>query len=203
MSLFFHFQEPAKYEFSYEVKDEQSGSNYGHTETRNGDRAQGEFNVLLPDGRKQIVEYEADQDGFKPQIRYEGEANTGGGYNSGGPNGNNDGYSSGRPDSKSSGFADNSGFNGSGNNGYSNGGPSQGKSNGFNGGGGNGYQSGKSGVIRLRRFSFGWMRITNDNFERRHFVLKNNLTFVIKCNLNSIYTSSILKNNFLVILYKK
>ncbi|XP_050464609.1 pro-resilin-like isoform X2 [Cataglyphis hispanica] len=136
--------EPAKYEFSYEVKDEQSGSNYGHTETRNGDRAQGEFNVLLPDGRKQIVEYEADQDGFKPQIRYDGEANTGGGYNSGGPNGNNDGYSSGRPNSKSGGFAD-SGFNGGSGNGYPNGGPSQGKSNGFNGGGGNGYQSGKPG----------------------------------------------------------
>ncbi|XP_019884509.1 pro-resilin isoform X2 [Camponotus floridanus] len=136
--------EPAKYEFSYEVKDEQSGSNYGHKETRNGDHAQGEFNVLLPDGRKQIVEYEADQDGFKPQIRYEGEANTGGGYSSGGPNGNNDGYSSGRPDSKSGGFADNSGFNGGGTNGYPNGSPGEGKPNGFNGGG-NGYQSGKSG----------------------------------------------------------
>lgn len=136
------------------MKDEQSGSNYGHKETRDGDRAQGEFNVLLPDGRKQIVEYEADQDGFKPQIRYEGEANMGGGYNSGGPNGNNDGYSSGRPDSKSGGFADNSGFNGGGSNGYPNGGPGEGKSNGFNGGGGNGYQSGKSGAIRLRSVVF-------------------------------------------------
>ncbi|EFN75108.1 Pro-resilin, partial [Harpegnathos saltator] len=86
-----YFQEPAKYEFSYEVKDEQSGSDYGHTETRDGDRAQGEFNVLLPDGRKQIVEYEADQDGFKPQIRYEGEASTGG-YGGGGGSNGNDGY---------------------------------------------------------------------------------------------------------------
>lgn len=168
--LFFHFQEPAKYEFSYEVKDEQSGSNYGHKETRNGDRAQGEFNVLLPDGRKQIVEYEADQDGFKPQIRYEGEANTSGGYNSGGPNGNNGGYSSGRPDNKSGGFADNSGFNGGGiSNGYPNGGPGEGKSNGFNGGGGNNYQSGKSGAIRLRFVVLhSWQ--FNGNFEGR-FIL--------------------------------
>lgn len=111
-------QEPAKYEFSYEVKDDESGADYGHTESRDGDRAQGEFNVLLPDGRKQIVEYEADQDGFKPQIRYEGEANSqgygsgepgsnggsdfgGNGYPSGGPNGNggsgDNGYPSGRP----------------------------------------------------------------------------------------------------------
>jgi len=27
--------------------------------------------VLLPDGRRQIVEYEADLEGYKPQIRYE------------------------------------------------------------------------------------------------------------------------------------
>ncbi|KAL0124773.1 hypothetical protein PUN28_006554 [Cardiocondyla obscurior] len=131
--------EPAKYEFSYKVKDQRTGSDYSHTETRNGDRAQGEFNVLLPDGRKQIVEYEADQDGFKPQIRYEGEANAGGGYGSGGPSDNNNGYSSGRPGSEG-GFVNNSGFNGGGSNaGYSNGGPE--KSDGFNSGGG--YQSGR------------------------------------------------------------
>lgn len=112
-------QEPAKYEFSYEVKDEQSGADYGHTETRDGDRAQGEFNVLLPDGRKQIIEYEADQDGFKPQIRYEGEANNGG-YGSG-PNGNgggdfgDNGYPSGGP---------NGNGNGGDGNGYPSGGPS-------------------------------------------------------------------------------
>jgi len=136
-------QEPAKYEFSYKVKDQQTGSDYSHTETRDGDRAQGEFNVLLPDGRKQIVEYEADQDGFKPQIRYEGEANTGEGYGSGGPN-DNDGYSSGRPGSESGNFANNSGFNGGSNGGYPSGGPG-----GFNSGGGNDYQSGRSGAIIL------------------------------------------------------
>lgn len=145
-----HFQEPAKYEFSYKVKDQQTGSDYSHTETRDGDRAQGEFNVLLPDGRKQIVEYEADQDGFKPQIRYEGEANAGEGYGSGGPN-DNDGYSSGRPGSESSGFTNNSGFNrGGSNGGYPSGGSSEGKLGGFNSGGGNGYQSGRPGAIRLR-----------------------------------------------------
>lgn len=127
------------------MKDEQSGSDYSHTETRDGDRAQGEFNVLLPDGRKQIVEYEADQDGFKPQIRYEGEANAGRRYNSGRPNGNNDGYPSGRADS--GGFARSSEFNsGGGNSGYPNGGPHEGKLGGFNSGGGNGYQSGRPGA---------------------------------------------------------
>jgi len=132
------------------VKDQQTGSDYSHTETRDGDHAQGEFNVLLPDGRKQIVEYEADQDGFKPQIRYEGEANADGGYGSGGLNDNNDGYSSGRPNSESGDFA-NSGFNGgSSNGGYPSGGPGEGKLGGFNNGGSSGYQSGRPGAIRLR-----------------------------------------------------
>lgn len=43
----------------------------------------------------QIVEYEADQGGYRPQIRYEGEANTGlGKVGSGGRNagGRTDGY---------------------------------------------------------------------------------------------------------------
>lgn len=133
------------------MKDQQTGSDYSHTETRDGDRAQGEFNVLLPDGRKQIVEYEADQDGFKPQIRYEGEANAGGGYGSGGLNDNNDGYSSGRQGSESGGLANNSGFNGGGSNGgYPSGRPGEEKPGGFNSGGGNGYQSGRPGAIRLR-----------------------------------------------------
>lgn len=65
-------QEPAKYEFSYQVDDDEYGTHFGHSEQRDGDVATGEYNVLLPDGRKQVVEYEADQDGYKPQIRYEG-----------------------------------------------------------------------------------------------------------------------------------
>lgn len=66
------FQEPVKYEFSYEVNDPESGVQFGHSEQRDGDKATGEYNVLLPDGRKQIVQYEADSEGYRPQIRYEG-----------------------------------------------------------------------------------------------------------------------------------
>ncbi|XP_059049640.1 pro-resilin-like [Achroia grisella] len=64
--------EPAKYEFNYEVDDAQTGTKFGHSEQRDGDTATGEYNVELPDGRKQIVEYEAGLQGYKPQIRYEG-----------------------------------------------------------------------------------------------------------------------------------
>lgn len=36
--------------------------------------ATGTYHVLLPDGRTQIVDYVADQDGYRPMIRYEGTA---------------------------------------------------------------------------------------------------------------------------------
>lgn len=65
-------KEPAKYEFHYEITDDQSGTQFGHQEQREGSKTQGEYKVLLPDGRKQIVQYEADGEGFRPQIRYEG-----------------------------------------------------------------------------------------------------------------------------------
>lgn len=72
MNVYIKFQEPAKYEFSYDVDDSQTGTKFGHSEQRDGSFASGKYNVLLPDGRKQVVEYEAGQQGYKPQIRYEG-----------------------------------------------------------------------------------------------------------------------------------
>ncbi|KAJ9594467.1 hypothetical protein L9F63_014079 [Diploptera punctata] len=63
--------EPAMYEFSYQVQDAASGNDFGHREGREGDVAWGEYEVVLPDGRKQVVEYQADQGGYKPKIRYE------------------------------------------------------------------------------------------------------------------------------------
>lgn len=36
---------------------------------------------MLPDGRMQIVDYTADNDGYKPNIKYEGTASGAGGYN--------------------------------------------------------------------------------------------------------------------------
>ncbi|PSN42142.1 Pro-resilin [Blattella germanica] len=77
--------EPANYEFSYEVQDAASGNDFGHKESRQGDVATGNYHVLLPDGRTQIVDYTADNDGYKPNVKYEGEASAGGGYPSGGP----------------------------------------------------------------------------------------------------------------------
>lgn len=46
--------EPARYNFEYNVQDYQSGNDFGHMETRDGDRTTGRYYVLLPDGRKQV-----------------------------------------------------------------------------------------------------------------------------------------------------
>lgn len=54
------------------------GVKFGHQENRKGDLAVGSYYVLLPDGRIQLVEYEADQGGYRPKITYQGTANTGG-----------------------------------------------------------------------------------------------------------------------------
>ncbi|KAG4073930.1 hypothetical protein HA402_014135 [Bradysia odoriphaga] len=78
--------EPARYNFEYNVQDYQSGNDFGHMESRDGDRTTGRYYVLLPDGRKQIVNYEADQNGYRPTITYE-ETNSG--YNGNNNNNNN------------------------------------------------------------------------------------------------------------------
>lgn len=46
--------EPARYNFEYNVQDYQSGNDFGHMETRDGDKTTGRYYVLLPDGRKQV-----------------------------------------------------------------------------------------------------------------------------------------------------
>ncbi|KAL0859807.1 hypothetical protein ABMA27_010151 [Loxostege sticticalis] len=77
--------EPANYNFGYMVSDYQEGTDFGHHEERQEERAQGEYHVVLPDGRKQTVSYEADERGFKPHISYEdsdSDLTRSGGYDS-------------------------------------------------------------------------------------------------------------------------
>ncbi|XP_050555862.1 pro-resilin-like isoform X1 [Spodoptera frugiperda] len=101
--------EPADYNFGYMVNDYQEGTDFGHHEERQDERAQGEYHVVLPDGRKQTVSYEADERGFKPQISYEdsedlarsggydgnannARSNQANGYSNHGNHGNDNGY---------------------------------------------------------------------------------------------------------------
>ena len=68
--IFSNSQETSKYGFEYRVKDEY-GNDYAHKESRVGSSIKGVYTVLLPDGRKQIVHYEANEHGFNPSISYE------------------------------------------------------------------------------------------------------------------------------------
>lgn len=88
--MFDFLQEPANYQFEYKVEDPASGNDFGHEEQRQGDVAQGRYYVLLPDGRRQVVEYTADTEGYKPKITYEQVNNGNNGYGSGRPS--NGGY---------------------------------------------------------------------------------------------------------------
>lgn len=81
--------EPAKYAFEYAVNDIASGNDFGHMESRDGDKTVGRYYVLLPDGRKQIVTYEADKNGYRPTITYEEATNQG---QNGNGYGNSNGY---------------------------------------------------------------------------------------------------------------
>ncbi|XP_063851516.1 cuticle protein 19-like [Scylla paramamosain] len=48
------------YAFSYGVKDYHTGNDFGHHASSDGDTVTGEYRVLLPDGRTQVVTYTAD-----------------------------------------------------------------------------------------------------------------------------------------------
>ena len=70
----FFLQAPMPYSFDWSVKDEPSYNDFGHKETSNGKVVTGSYFLLLPDGRKQIVTYRADDYGYVADVKYEGEA---------------------------------------------------------------------------------------------------------------------------------
>ncbi|XP_076061371.1 uncharacterized protein LOC143037139 [Oratosquilla oratoria] len=66
---------PAKYDFTWAVKDEESGNDFGQQEARDDERTEGSHYVQLPDGRLQKVTYYVDGDsGLIAEVTYEGEA---------------------------------------------------------------------------------------------------------------------------------
>ena len=63
------------FDFGYAVQDEYTGNDFGHNSNSDGKVTSGEYRVLLPDGRTQIVTYTADHyNGFQAEVTYEGEA---------------------------------------------------------------------------------------------------------------------------------
>merc|ERR1711997_603387 len=65
---------PAKpYSFAYEVIDPNGGNAYGHRESSDGVVVEGEYRVVLPDTRTQIVTYTSSAEtGYVAEVRYEG-----------------------------------------------------------------------------------------------------------------------------------
>ncbi|XP_042888934.1 cuticle protein 8-like [Penaeus japonicus] len=63
------------FDFAYGVVDHYTGNDYSHNSNSDGNVVNGEYRVLLPDGRTQIVTYTADHEhGYVAQVTYEGEA---------------------------------------------------------------------------------------------------------------------------------
>ncbi|XP_050689308.1 cuticle protein 18.6-like [Eriocheir sinensis] len=71
-----HYKEPGMpFDFAYAVKDDYTGNDFSQNESSDGHVTKGSYQVLLPDGRRQIVTYTADHDaGFLADVAYEGEA---------------------------------------------------------------------------------------------------------------------------------
>ena len=68
---------PAKpYSFAYEVVDPAGGNAYGHRENSDGNGVtEGEYRVVLPDTRTQIVKYRVTPEtGYVAEVTYEGTA---------------------------------------------------------------------------------------------------------------------------------
>jgi len=67
---------PANYQFKWDVLDGYTGNEFGQEEARSGYNTDGEYRVLLPDGRRQIVSYKVADgySGYIADVRYEGEA---------------------------------------------------------------------------------------------------------------------------------
>lgn len=72
--LLFHIQDPRPYNFGYDIKDEESYSDFSFSEKSDGNVVSGSYRVVLPDGRTQIVNYRADKNGNVATVTYEGEA---------------------------------------------------------------------------------------------------------------------------------
>ncbi|KAL7634363.1 UNVERIFIED_CONTAM: hypothetical protein RMT77_014740 [Armadillidium vulgare] len=59
------------YEFAYGVDDSDSGNQFSHSETSDGQHVTGKYSVLLPDGRLQVVKFASDPvGGYRADVSY-------------------------------------------------------------------------------------------------------------------------------------
>ena len=61
-----------RYEFGYEVNAPEFGNDFAHAERREGGDTSGQYRVLLPDGRIQVVSYTVNGDsGYVAEVSYQ------------------------------------------------------------------------------------------------------------------------------------
>lgn len=59
------------FNFAYAVNDPATANQQSHKATSDGDVTRGEYRVLLPDGRTQIVRYTADwRNGYNAEVKH-------------------------------------------------------------------------------------------------------------------------------------
>ena len=59
------------YDIAWGVEDQESGNVYSHSESSQGNDVKGEYRVLLPDGRLQVVTFYADpESGYNAKVQY-------------------------------------------------------------------------------------------------------------------------------------
>ena len=77
MNLTLHFiylsSQQGDYNFSYRVNDTFTKQDFGHTENRVGNKTHGRYDVVLPDGRRQIVDYQVLNTGYFADVSFVGE----------------------------------------------------------------------------------------------------------------------------------
>ena len=68
-------QAPAHYKYDWAVKDDYTYVDMSQYEARDGDKTTGSYSVVLPDGRKQTVNYYVDgYSGYVADVQYDGYA---------------------------------------------------------------------------------------------------------------------------------
>ena len=70
--FFFQPVGPAAYQYQWEVSDPDGNNFYGHGERRDGEFTSGSHFVLLPDGRRQRVDYTVSpESGYVATVTYD------------------------------------------------------------------------------------------------------------------------------------
>lgn len=72
--LTFISKAPPHYKFDYEIHDGHTHDFHGQAEHREHHKLRGMYWLHQPDGRKRVVEYEADKHGINYKVHYEGKA---------------------------------------------------------------------------------------------------------------------------------